>query len=34
VVLVSKAHPAGFSLTPAPLKSVEYTGAEVQLKLQ
>lgn len=34
VVLVSKAHPAGFSLTPAPLKSVDYTGAEVQLKLQ
>ncbi len=34
VVLVSKAHPAGFSLTPAPIKSVHYTGAEISLKLQ
>jgi hypothetical protein len=34
LVLVSKAHPAGFSLTPTPLKSVEYTGAEMRLKLQ
>jgi alpha-D-xyloside xylohydrolase len=34
VVLVSKAHPAGFSLTPAPIKSVHYTGSEISLKLQ
>jgi alpha-D-xyloside xylohydrolase len=34
VVLVSKAHPAGFSLAPAPLKSVRYTGAEISVKLQ
>ena len=34
VVLVSKAHPAGLSLTPAPLKSMNYTGAEIQVKLK
>jgi alpha-D-xyloside xylohydrolase len=34
VVLVSKAHPAGVSLTPTRLKSVEYAGAEVRVKLQ
>jgi alpha-D-xyloside xylohydrolase len=34
VVLVSKAHPAGVSPTPAPLKSVQYAGAEVRVKLQ
>jgi alpha-D-xyloside xylohydrolase len=34
VVLVSKAHPAGVSLTPTSLKSVGYAGAEVRLKLQ
>jgi alpha-D-xyloside xylohydrolase len=34
VVLVSKAHPAGFSLTPNPLRSVQYTGAEMSIKLQ
>jgi alpha-D-xyloside xylohydrolase len=33
VVLVSKEHPAGFSLTPTPLRSVEYTGAEMHFKL-
>lgn len=33
VVLVSKGHPAGYSLTAVPTKSVEYTGAEVHLKL-
>jgi alpha-D-xyloside xylohydrolase len=33
-VLVSIAHPAGFSLTPDPLKSVDYTGEEIRLKLQ
>jgi alpha-D-xyloside xylohydrolase len=34
VVLVSKDHPAGFSLTPRQFSSVEYTGAAIQLKLQ
>ncbi len=34
IVLVSKAHPVAFSLTPTLLKSVEYTGAAVSLKLQ
>jgi alpha-D-xyloside xylohydrolase len=34
VVLVSKAHPAGFSFTPTPLKSVQYTGAELRLRLR
>ena len=34
VVLVSKAHPASFSPTPAVARSVKYTGAEVRLKLQ
>ena len=34
VVLVSKAHPAGFSFTPTPLKSVQYTGAEIRLRLR
>jgi alpha-D-xyloside xylohydrolase len=34
VVLVSKAHPAGFPFTPTQFKSVEYTGAAIQLKLQ
>ena len=34
VVLVSKAHPEGFPFTPARFKSVEYTGAAIQLKLQ
>jgi alpha-D-xyloside xylohydrolase len=34
VVLVSKAHPAGISLTPTPLKSAHYTGAEISVKLQ
>jgi alpha-D-xyloside xylohydrolase len=34
VVLVSKAHPVGFSFKPTPLRSVHYTGAEIRLKLQ
>ncbi len=34
IVLVSKAHPNAFSLTSTPLKRVQYTGAEVRLKLQ
>jgi alpha-D-xyloside xylohydrolase len=34
VVRVSKAHPAGFSLTPAVSKAVEYSGAEVHVKLR
>jgi hypothetical protein len=34
VVLVSKAHPAGFPFTPVQFRSVEYTGAAIQLKLQ
>jgi alpha-D-xyloside xylohydrolase len=34
LVLVSKAHPVGVSLTPVPLRSVRYTGAEIRLKLQ
>jgi len=34
VVLVSKAHPAGFPFTPARFRSVEYTGAAIRLKLQ
>jgi alpha-D-xyloside xylohydrolase len=34
IVLVSKAHPASFSLAPNPLKSVHYAGAEIRVKLQ
>jgi len=34
IVLVSAAHPAGFSPTPTPLKSAQYTGAELHLKLR
>jgi alpha-D-xyloside xylohydrolase len=34
VVLVSRAHPAGVSLTPTPMKSVQYAGAEVKVKLR
>ncbi len=34
LVLVSKAHPVGVSLTPVPLRCVRYTGAEIRLKLQ
>jgi len=34
VVLVTKDHPAGFPFTSASAKTVEYTGAEMQLKLQ
>ena len=34
VVLVSKANPVGFSPTATPMKSVQYTGAELQLKLR
>ncbi|MGD0830852.1 MAG: TIM-barrel domain-containing protein [Terracidiphilus sp.] len=34
LVLVSKAHPEGFSLTPTPLKSVPYIGVEMRIKLQ
>lgn len=33
VVLVSKTHPVGVSLTPTPLREVTYKGTEVQLKL-
>jgi hypothetical protein len=33
-VLVSKAHPVGFSLTPKPTGSVQYSGAETRLKLK
>ena len=33
-VLVSKARPVAFSLTPTPFKSVQYAGAKVRLKLQ
>jgi alpha-D-xyloside xylohydrolase len=34
ITLVSKAHPAVFSPTASPLKSVEYSGAEIHLPLQ
>jgi alpha-D-xyloside xylohydrolase len=34
IVLVSKAHPAGFSLTPTPQSTVHYTGIATSLKLQ
>jgi alpha-D-xyloside xylohydrolase len=34
VVLVSKAHPVGFSPTATPSKTAEYTGAGVHLKLR
>ncbi|MGA2349229.1 MAG: TIM-barrel domain-containing protein [Terracidiphilus sp.] len=34
VVLVSKTHPASFSLAPASIKSARYTGTEISLKLQ
>jgi alpha-D-xyloside xylohydrolase len=34
VVLVSKTHPGSFSRTAGTLRSVQYTGAEVRLKLQ
>ena len=34
VVLVSKAHPAIFSRTPASARTVNYTGSELRLKLQ
>jgi alpha-D-xyloside xylohydrolase len=34
VVLVSKAHPAGFAATTAPSKSVRYTGGELRIKLR
>jgi alpha-D-xyloside xylohydrolase len=34
VVLVSKQHPVGFSPTPTPTKVVQYTGAELHLKLR
>jgi alpha-D-xyloside xylohydrolase len=34
VVLVTKAHPAGFPFTPARFRSVEYTGTTIPLKLQ
>ncbi len=34
VVLVSKANPVGFSPTAVPMKSAQYTGAELQLKLR
>jgi alpha-D-xyloside xylohydrolase len=34
VVLVSRAHPAGFPITPGTAKSVEYKGAEVHIALQ
>lgn len=33
VVLVSPDHPIGFSLTPAPIRSIPYTGASISLKL-
>ena len=34
VVLVDKAHPAGFPFTPAEFTSVEYAGAAIRLKLR
>jgi alpha-D-xyloside xylohydrolase len=34
IVLVTRQHPAGFSLTPSPQRSVLYSGAELRLKLQ
>jgi alpha-D-xyloside xylohydrolase len=34
VVLVSKAHPEGYSLAPTPLRTVSYTGAAVHIKLE
>jgi len=34
IVLVSAAHPAGFSPTATPSKTAEYTGAEIHLKLR
>lgn len=34
IVLVSATHPVGFPFTHAPLRSVQYTGAKAQLKLQ
>ena len=34
VVLVDKAHPAGFPFTPAQFTSVEYAGAAIRLKLR
>jgi alpha-D-xyloside xylohydrolase len=34
VVLVSKAHPVGFSTSPAATKTIQYTGAELHLKLR
>jgi alpha-D-xyloside xylohydrolase len=34
VVLVSRGHPAGFPFSPTQSKSVAYTGAAIQLKLQ
>lgn len=34
VVLVDKAHPAGFPFTQAPSTSVEYAGAAIRLKLR
>jgi alpha-D-xyloside xylohydrolase len=34
IVFVSKSHPAAFSLTRNPSKKVQYTGKEVDLKLQ
>jgi alpha-D-xyloside xylohydrolase len=34
VVLVSKAHPAGYPFTPAQFTSVAYTGAAIRLKLK
>ncbi len=34
VLLVTKAHPAGFPFTPARFRSVKYTGTAIRLKLQ
>ncbi len=34
VVLVTKTHPAGFPFTPTRLRSVDYTGTAIRLKLQ
>jgi alpha-D-xyloside xylohydrolase len=34
IILVSKAHPVGFAPTATPLKSVQYTGTELRLKLR
>jgi alpha-D-xyloside xylohydrolase len=34
VVLVTKAHPAGFPFTPTQFRSVEYTGTTIRLNLQ